>query len=254
MDAIAHEARLHNLPVTTHATGTEGISRAAQAKFNSIEHCAWITPSKKAQFDPAVAGLIVANDIAVCPTMNSACTEEDYFCPWDRREAVLQNLRLGREMGVKFIVGTDAGVGFCPFERYADGLQVLGDAGYTNREIIAGATDVAAQVCGLAHVTGKLETGMDADLAAFKGNVLEDLKAFERPVFVMARGREHALSPIAPMKDAHEAKMAVLKVLREGAGMKDEFTKKNRLRICFVPSFFHIEPCFFMLLTMYRNA
>ncbi|KAH9234508.1 hypothetical protein K456DRAFT_1948246 [Colletotrichum gloeosporioides 23] len=39
MDAIADEAKKAGLPVTTHATGTEGIERAANARFNSIEHC-----------------------------------------------------------------------------------------------------------------------------------------------------------------------------------------------------------------------
>jgi hypothetical protein len=40
------------------------------------------------------------------------------------------------------IVGTDAGIPLCFYERYADGLSVLQDAGYTSREIIHGATKV----------------------------------------------------------------------------------------------------------------
>jgi hypothetical protein len=33
-------------------------------------------------------------------------------------------------------------------------------------------------------------------LAAFEGNPLEDVRAFGKPVYVMARGREHVLTPI----------------------------------------------------------
>jgi hypothetical protein len=47
------------------------------------------------------------------------------------------------------IVGTDAGIPLCHFERYADGLTVLADAGYTRREIIASATDIVDSVTRL---------------------------------------------------------------------------------------------------------
>lgn len=120
------------------------------------------------------------------------------------------------------MIGTDSGIGLCRFERYADGLTVLADAGYTNRELIAAATDVAAEVCGLSSETGKLEPGLSADMVAFAGNPLEDVKAFFEPQFVMARGREHELTPIAPIGDTSEAAALTLKLLRQGAGQKED--------------------------------
>ncbi|KAH6995670.1 hypothetical protein BKA56DRAFT_694922, partial [Ilyonectria sp. MPI-CAGE-AT-0026] len=39
MRAIKQEAKKHGIPVTTHATGTEGIDMAADADFDCIEHC-----------------------------------------------------------------------------------------------------------------------------------------------------------------------------------------------------------------------
>lgn len=75
--------------------------------------------------------------------------------------------------------------GLCRFERYADGLGVLVEAGYTLREVIASATDKASQVCGLASVTGKLFPGMCADIVAFAGNPLESVESFSNPCFVM---------------------------------------------------------------------
>lgn len=154
--------------------------------------------------------------------MNSACVEHDYFCPWDSREAIVSNLSALRETGIRMIVGTDAGIGFCPFERYADGLTVLEDAGYTIREIIAAATDIAAKECGLEEETGRIAPGYAADLVAFAANPLEDIKAFAQPRFVMACGREHNLTPIPPMADVSEAKKMVLKILRQGAGLDGE--------------------------------
>lgn len=156
--------------------------------------------------------------------MNTACVEHNYFCPWDSRKAVVSNLTSLRQAGVKMIVGTDAGIPLCHFERYADGLTVLADAGYTNREIIAGATDIAAQVCGLSEETGKLLPGMAADLVAFEGNPLEDILSFWKPVFVMARGKEHDLTPIAPVADgATAAAKEIAERLRKGAGLPAEF-------------------------------
>ncbi|KAJ3455923.1 hypothetical protein MRS44_017405 [Fusarium solani] len=223
MTAIADEARRLGMPVTTHATGTEGIERAADARFSSIEHCAWITESGNATFDKRVAQKLLDNKLAVCPTMNTACVEHDYFCPWDKREVIVSNLRSLRDMGIRIMVGTDAGIGFCPFERYADGLTVLADAGYTPREIIAAATDIAAKECGLSEETGKLKPGYAADLAAFSGNPLEDIRAFAEPRFVMACGREHKeLRPIPPVGDVSDAKTMTLQVLRRGAGLQTQ--------------------------------
>lgn len=154
--------------------------------------------------------------------MNTACLAgENYFCPWDHRENIVENIAKLRQLGAKVFMGTDNGIGHCPFERYADGLQALTDAGYTLRELVACCTDVAADVCGLSKVTGKLLPGYDADIIAVEGNPLETVEAFSRPKFVMARGREHKLTPIAPLAHDHTEKvMQIMIVLRKGAGLE----------------------------------
>lgn len=68
MEAIVDEAKKFGMPVTTHATGTEGIERAVDAKFDSIEHCAWIV-EKGTRFEETIAKKMVEYDIAVCPTV-----------------------------------------------------------------------------------------------------------------------------------------------------------------------------------------
>lgn len=153
--------------------------------------------------------------------MNTACSHDNYFCPWDAREAVIDVLASLRKAGVNIVVGTDSGIGHCHFERYADGLLAMADAGFSNREIIAAATERAAKICGLEGVTGRIEKGLVADLAAFAGNPLEDLKSFECPRFVLARGEEYQQQPIPPREDLTEIKGQVLKMLRGGAGIVD---------------------------------
>ncbi|KAJ4203430.1 hypothetical protein NW759_015182 [Fusarium solani] len=225
MNAIADEARKLGIPVTAHAIGVEGIDRVANAKFDTVEHCSWVNAEGRAVFDPVVAQKLVDNNVAVCPTMNTACVKQHYFCPWDSHAVVVDNWASLRKANIKIFMGTDSGIGLCRFERYADGLTVLAEAGYTVRELIAAATDVAAEVCGLEGETGKLEPGLAADLVAFAGYPLEDLQAFFEPRFVMACGREHKLTPIAPVGDTTEAGALTVRLLRQGAGLKEEIPK-----------------------------
>lgn len=160
----------------------------------------------------------------VCPTMNTACVSHNYFCPWDNRTAIVSNLTSLRSAGVTMIVGTDAGIPLCHFERYVDGLTVLRDAGYTCREIIASATSIAAEACGLEKETGRLSKGMAADLIAVPGNPLEDIESLGSPSFVMARGREHELTPIQPLIESHAVEaVKIAERLRKGAGLPIAF-------------------------------
>lgn len=56
---------------------------------------------------------------------------------------ILFNLSELRKQGARTIIGTDAGIALCHFERYADGLVVMQEAGYSLREIIHSATAVS---------------------------------------------------------------------------------------------------------------
>ncbi|KAK0455429.1 uncharacterized protein EV420DRAFT_1644663 [Desarmillaria tabescens] len=222
LKAIADTAHASGVRVTTHALGGEGIRRAVVAGFDSIEHCSWSTKTGT-KFDNEVAQLIVDKGVYVCPTMNTACLAgENYFCPWDHRAAIVANLASLRALNAKIIMGTDNGIGNCPFERYADGLTALADAGYTPRELLAACTDMAAEACGLSEVTGKLLPGFVADVAAVEGNPVESIEAFTKPRFVLARGKEHKLTPIAPLPADHKEKIGeLMAMLRKGAGFKD---------------------------------
>lgn len=122
--AIVDEAAKFGLPVTTHATGTEGIERAVEARLASIEHCSWMN-GEETRFEEKVAKKMVEYGTVVCPTMNTACVQHNYFCPWDSRVAIVANLTSLRKAGVTMVVGTDAGIPLCHFERYVDGLTVL---------------------------------------------------------------------------------------------------------------------------------
>lgn len=70
MDAMADEARKCGLPITTHAIGTEGIERAVEARFNCIEHCSFLSPNRRAKFEPEIAKKMLEYNVSVCPTVS----------------------------------------------------------------------------------------------------------------------------------------------------------------------------------------
>ncbi|MFC5236373.1 amidohydrolase family protein [Pseudonocardia zijingensis] len=212
----AHELGLR---VTTHALGGDGIERAVAAGVDTIEHCGWVTRDG-ARFDERIARAIVDRGISVSPTMNSACLPQDYFCPWDEREHVVGNLAAMHRAGIRIVAGTDAGIGLVHFERYADGLAVLADAGMSPREILAAATNVAAEVCRVADRTGRLRPGLSADVVAVDGDPATDHSALARPVFTMARGRRHAMRPIPDLGDRAAQARRIQQALRAGAGRR----------------------------------
>ncbi|WP_165550040.1 metal-dependent hydrolase family protein [Kribbella speibonae] len=217
LTAIVEEAHAAGLPVTTHALGSQGIERAVLAGVDCIEHCGWVTQSGT-QFDPRVAALIVRQGIAVSPAMNTACTAEHYMCPWDERDAVIDNLSRLIALGATVVAGTDAGIPLVHFERFADCLEVYVDAGMTARQAIASATDVAAQICGLAEVTGRLKPGLSADVVAVDGDVTENIAALHRPRFVMAAGRVHTVRTADLETGDADSRDRIRRSLATGAG------------------------------------
>ncbi|MEV0069342.1 amidohydrolase family protein [Amycolatopsis sp. NPDC050768] len=217
LTALVTEAHALGLPVTTHALGVEGIDRAVTAGVDCIEHCGWVTRTGT-RFDPAIAARIVAGGIAVSPTMNSACTAAEYFCPWDERDTVLDNLRRLVALGATIVAGTDAGIPLVHFDRYADGLDLLAETGMSPRGVLASATDVAASVCGLSTVTGRLAPGLSADLIAVAGDPTEDLSTLHRPRFVLAAGRRHLPRPPRTDVADERERERLRRTMTEGAG------------------------------------
>jgi imidazolonepropionase-like amidohydrolase len=58
----------------------------------------------------------------------------------------------------------------------------------SNAEALTATTATAADVCGIADITGTLEPGKDADILVVAGNPLDDLAALHQVVAVFARG------------------------------------------------------------------
>ncbi|MGW4079805.1 amidohydrolase family protein [Streptomyces asiaticus] len=217
LTALVTEAHAHGLPVTTHVLGVEGIERAVLAGVDCIEHCGWVTQTGT-RFDPRIAAMIIERGVIVSPAMNTACTAEHYMCPWDERDSVIGNLRELIALDAIVVAGTDAGIPLVHFERYADCLEVYLDAGMNHRQVIASATDVAAEACGLKDVTGRLAPGLSADLIAVDRDPTQDIAGLHKPGFVMAAGRPHPIRDTTLDTGDAEARDRIRRRLEAGAG------------------------------------
>jgi imidazolonepropionase-like amidohydrolase len=183
--AIVEEAARVDKPVAAHAHGIEGIRRAVEAGVTSLEHCSFVTETNERRFDEPLAARIAEREIFVCPTVN-------VNAPYVARLTGIKvgaHLRAMREMGVRIIAGTDAGVANTPHHQYVGGLEYLVTLGFEPGEVLAMATTEAAAALGVDAITGRIAPGYDADLIVVDGDPRADISALGKLRRVIARGR-----------------------------------------------------------------
>ncbi|HEV2255525.1 MAG TPA: amidohydrolase family protein [Streptosporangiaceae bacterium] len=185
---IVAEARRVDMAVAAHAHGLEGIRRAVAAGVSTIEHCSWVTETNERFFEESLAASMAERGIVVCPTIN---VNAPYVTELTGI-TVGENVRRMREMGVRTIAGTDAGIDNTPHHQYAGGLAAMVSLlGFRPPDVIAMATTEAAAALGLGAVTGRLAPGYEADLIVVDGDPLADIAALGRLRRVVARGRDY---------------------------------------------------------------
>jgi imidazolonepropionase-like amidohydrolase len=113
----------------------------------------------------------------------------DYAFLGDRLSTAKANLTKLREAGAGIAVGSDCGgtlVGF--FGRFVDELEHYVSAGIAAGEVLRMATSGNARILGLDDSVGSIGPGMRADMAAVKGNPLEDIGVLRDVRMVMKDG------------------------------------------------------------------
>ncbi|MEL6876881.1 MAG: amidohydrolase family protein [Pseudomonadota bacterium] len=190
MKSIVDTAETLGLKVAAHAHGARGIEAAARAGVHTIEHGTYI--------DEAAAEAMKENGTTLVPTLMAfegikRNVGTGYYTPVvdEKIRAVGQVagtiVTRAREYGVKIAFGTDAGV--FPHGENAGEFALMKANGMSDRDALASATTVAAEILGLEGEIGRIAPGFSADIIAVDGNPLADVTVLQDVDFVMVRGR-----------------------------------------------------------------
>nr|WP_137677714.1 amidohydrolase family protein [Parerythrobacter lutipelagi] len=190
MKAIVDTANSLGLKVAAHAHGARGIEAAARAGVHTIEHGTYI--------DAQAGRVMRENGTILVPTLMAfqgikenlgtgfytPVVEEKIRAVGPYAESIVER---ASEYGVKVAFGTDAGV--FPHGQNAGEFALMRKGGMTDRQALASATSVAAEVIGMEKEIGRLAPGYSADIIAVEGNPLSDVAVLEKVDWVMVRGR-----------------------------------------------------------------
>jgi imidazolonepropionase-like amidohydrolase len=198
MCALTEEARRLDRRVASHVHGTPGVYTSIAARVTTIEHCSFLQPAG-IRFEPEQARRIAQAGIYVCPTIFQGrgkflARDQEQGLAWvepfvQLRDARFQLVRSLVEQGVRLVSGSDAGVAFNAFSDYpSDLIFTVEGTDLSPIFVLKSATSVAAEALGRSDL-GVIAPQKAADLLAVQGNPLQDIRALNAPLLVVARGR-----------------------------------------------------------------
>jgi imidazolonepropionase-like amidohydrolase len=184
--AIVETAHRLGLKVTAHAHGTDGINAALEAGVDSVEHSSYMDDKSIKLYKKNGAHLV-----ATAALMRFFQRHPDIpdFVKMGLKEKALEvnsGLQKAYKRGVKFSMGTDAGIS--NHGENAEELAVYVDLGMTPMEAIQTATVNTAELLGMSDEIGTLEIGKTADIIAVDSSPLEDISILGDVSFVMRNG------------------------------------------------------------------
>ena len=176
---------------SAHAHGAEGIKNAIRAGITTIEHGMLI--------DDEGMEMMAEKGVYLVPTIIAAEKIVEYgkegkLPKWmaDKAEQVLENhgehIRKMLKMGVKIGFGTDSGTAFGYHGQQGYEFQLMTEFGFTPAGALLAATKVNSEMLRAEDKLGTIRPGKLADIVAFDGNPLEDIKVMTNCTFVMKDG------------------------------------------------------------------
>ncbi len=188
LDAIVDEAHRLGHRVAAHAHGAQGAKVAIRAGVDSIEHGSFLD-DEALQMMKARGTYLVPTAMAVDYTGRRPRNSPDEIARKAQAAAAAHSGMLARavRMGLKIAFGTDSAVS--PHGRNAEEFGLLVRYGGLTPAAALRTTLASATLLGLEQQLGTLEPGKLADIVAVPGDVLADVTATERVLFVMKAGR-----------------------------------------------------------------
>lgn len=189
--AITTTAKDYNMLTAAHAHGDEGMQRAILGGIKTIEHGTFMSE--------ATMELMKKYDCYLVPTIiagkevaHNAETEGYYpeiVMPKAKEVGpqIQATFAKAYKKGVKIAFGTDAGV--YPHGKNAKEFGYMVEAGMPAIEAIRSATLTNAMLLGMEKEIGQIKPDFIADIVAYDGNPLTNVKVLEKTAFVMKDGK-----------------------------------------------------------------
>jgi imidazolonepropionase-like amidohydrolase len=191
--AAVEEARLLERRVMAHAHGAEGIRAAVRAGVHSIEHGSFLDREGArlmAQRGTYLVPTLSAGEAVLRAANSGVLTGQRAEKAREAVGAMRGATRIAMAAGAPVALGTDAGVGAHGANGHEFTLMVEW-GGMTPMQSIQAGTLNAARLLGVDRQVGTLAAGKAADIVAVPGDPTRDIRAMERPVFVMRNGVVH---------------------------------------------------------------
>lgn len=187
---IVEAAAARQLPVLVHAHGDEGAYAAVAAGARSIEHGTYLSDSTLA--------LMKTRGTCFVPTYATVVDlvqpGGDYDEPPLRVRGLHMLPRLGESvrkahaLGIPVAAGGDTQYGPQSVTRIPHEVGFFVDLGFSPMDAIRAGSAIAARCLGIDRRTGTLEIGKEADLIVVERNPLEDVRALQDVLVVVADG------------------------------------------------------------------
>lgn len=193
LEAVVDEAHALGLPVAAHAHSVAGIKAALDAHVDSLEHATLISAEQACEAAARalpVAPTLLINDAIACGAVSVPIEAQE-------KAALLvaerdERLRHAADLGVNFVLGTDANGHHVLFgDQMAEVVRMGEILGYDPERALAAGTSHAARAIGLGDVVGTVAPGFGADLLVMRGRPWLDAGELstDRLVAVISRGR-----------------------------------------------------------------
>jgi len=174
LEALADEARRHNLRLMVHTGSPEEVMDSLRAGADSIEH--GILPgTDSTEFGDEIVSMMLDKGTYFVPTIAIAWAYKDMN--WEVFSGLKKVVKKLHDAGVNIAAGTDSGTpGVVIGKGLHKELELMVSAGISPMEAIMAGTRNAANNLGKGNELGTIEKGKLADMIVVSGNPLEEIE------------------------------------------------------------------------------
>jgi imidazolonepropionase-like amidohydrolase len=186
--AIVAEAHRAGKPVFAHPSNREGIEVALKSGVDILAH----TTPMSGPWSLDLVQRIKAAHIALVPTLTLFEVEYKKFGATpeeiaDTIRVASQQLKSYSDAGGQILFGTD--VGYTDHFDTAEEFILMSRAGLRWQQILATLTTDPAERFGYSAHSGRIATGLDADLVVLSADPARDVTAFSKVAFTVGHGK-----------------------------------------------------------------